>query len=195
MAINRIRCVWTGFPGGPGVSTFYSLQPSTDLGLLHGFFDGIKSYLPTDVTVTIEGSGDILDETTGNLTGGWTDNAPAAVAGLNESPVAAPAGFVVIWETGVVMDGTRLRGKTYIVPVGSTTFEANGSIQGDTLTTIRGVASSLAAENQLVVWHRPRAARAADGSRPAVTARAGGYASFSGATVRDFVAVLTSRRD
>lgn len=195
MGISRIRAIWTGFPGGPGVSTFYSLGPATDIPLIHGFFDAIQSILPADVTVQVEGTGDVIDETTGELTGAWSADTPAPVAGTDAGKYAAPTGFVVIWETGVVMDGTRLRGKTYVVPAAATMFAPDGSIDSETLTYLRGAAAGLAAENQLVIWHRPRAARAADGSRPAVTARAGGYASVSGATVHDFAAILTSRRD
>lgn len=195
MSINRIRCAWTGFVGGPGVSTFYSLDPATDLPLLHGFFDGIKTLLPDTVTITIEPTGDVLDETTGNLTGAWSEDGPAQVDGTVSGGYGAPMGLVVIWETGAIMDGTRLRGKTYIVPVSYSVYDVDGSIQIDALALARGVAQSLAAASGLVVWHRPRAARAADGSRPAVTARAGGYASISDATVHDKVAILTSRRD
>lgn len=195
MPISRIRAAWSGFIGAPGVSTFYSLNPATDLPLLHGFFEGLAGTLPDNVTITLEGSGDILDETTGNLTGGWTEDAPAPVSGTVPGVYAAPAGYVIIWETGVVMDAHRLRGKTYIVPAAQSVFQNDGSLYPDALLAIRGVAGSLAGDNQLVVWHRPRSARSADGSRPAVSARAGGYASVSGATVHDFAAVLTSRRD
>lgn len=193
--MSRIRAVWTGFVGAPGVSTFYSLSPSADLPLLHLFFDTIKTYLPQSVTVSLEGSGDNIDETSGDLLSGWTADTPTPVTGMWTGGYSAPAGAVVIWETGVVMDAHRLRGKTYLVPLGSQFFDGTGSPEIDALNLLRGAASSLAADNQLVVWHRPRAARAADGSKPAVTARAGGYASFSGSTVHDVAAILTSRRD
>lgn len=195
MTMSRIRATWTGFPGAPGVSTFYSLNPAADLPLIHGFFAALIGSLPADVTIQVEGSGDVIDETTGNLTGGWSDTAPAAVQGTSTLAYAAPAGFVVIWETGVVMDQSRLRGKTYIVPAAAEVFAADGSLSADNLPYLRGAAEDLAAANDLVVWHRPRAARAADGSRPAVTARAGGYSSISGATIHDIAAILTSRRD
>lgn len=195
MAINRIRAIWTGFNGGPGVSTFYSLSPATDLPLIHGFFTSLVSMFPDDVTIQIEGSGDILDETSGDLTGTWSDSAPAPVVGVNTGGYAAPTGIVVIWLTGVVMDGGRLKGRTFLVPCSGALFDVDGSVGAAGLATANGAASGLATASQLVVWHRPRIARAASGSRPAVTYRAGGYASMSGAVVHDFAAVLTSRRD
>lgn len=195
MAIHRIRVAWTGFPGAPGVSTFYSLNPASDVPLLHGFFSTLENCLPADVTIQVEGSGDVLDETTGDLTGAWSTDIPEYIQGVVGGGYAAPAGVCIIWETGAIMDSSRLRGKTYIVPTAALVYQTDGSIDPSWMATITGAAASLAAESNLVVWHRPRAARAADGSRPAVTARSGGYASISGATVHDKIAVLTSRRD
>lgn len=195
MAMNRIRAIWTGISGPPGVSTFYSLNPGADLPLIHGFFESIVGSLPGGVTITLGGEGDIIDETTGELTGAWSGTAPAESHGEGTPAWAGPAGACVTWLTGVVMDGSRLKGKTYLVPLQTLCYGSDGTIEPATLATLRGVASSLAEESQLVVWHRPRLARAADGSRKAVTARAGGYASMNGATVADKAAVLTSRRD
>lgn len=195
MAISRIRAVWTGFIGAPGVSTFYSLNPEVDVPLITGFFRGLITVLPLAVNITVDSSGDVLDETTGNLTGSWSMAAQEGQQGTCAGPYAAPVGMVVNWETGAVLDQSRLRGKTYLVPLCGSAFDANGTPIPEAVALVLGDAESLAAENSLVVWHRPRAARAADGSRPAVTARAGGYANIIGATVHDFAAVLTSRRD
>lgn len=177
------------------MSTFYSLNPASDLPFLHGFWTTLSSLLCLNTTITVEAVGDILDETTGVLTGAWSETAVEPVVGTSDAQYAAPAGAVIIWETGVVQDAHRLRGKTYVVPLAATAYAYDGSLTTDALTTVRGAADSLAAANDLVVWHRPRSARAADGSRPAVTARAGGYANITAATVHDFVAILTSRRD
>ena len=195
MTIDRIRCTWTGFPGAPGVSTFYSLAATADITTLHGFFQNIKPDLPADVTIEVPTSGDIIDETTGELTGGWSGGSGGTSTGEDSGTYPAPVGAAVTWETGVVMDAHRLRGRTFIVPLAGFSYGTDGTIDSAVLATLRGAAASLLTGTQFVVWHRPRAARAADGSRKAITYRAGGYASWSGSSVKDEAVVLRSRRD
>lgn len=195
MAMNRIRAVWSGFIGGPGVSTFYSTDVTNDLPRIYAFFNALVSMLPLAVSIQVENAGDIIDETTGRLIGSWIGSVQPPVQGTTGGAYSAPTGLVVNWETGVVQDGSRLRGKTFIVPAAGTAFADNGTLNDSARENLRVPAAALAAAGSLVVWHRPRAARPADGSRPAVTARAGGYASLSGATVADRAAVLRSRRD
>lgn len=194
MAIDRIKVTWTGFQGAPGVSTFYSLNAYNDLTQLHTFFAAVAGMLPADVRISFSGTGDILDETTGALTGSYAWDTPADVVGTNASDYAAPVGMIVDWETGVVQDGHRLRGKTFLVPLSGDMFATDGTPDASAVGTLQGAAAALAENGDLVVWHRPRAAKP-EVSIPAVTSRAGGYASISSATVPDLAAVLTSRRD
>lgn len=194
MSISRIKVTWTGFQGAPGVSTFYTENEAYDLSLIQDFFDAIKAMIPNNVTITFPGTGDVLDETTGAITGTWTSAAPAAVDGTNASDYAAPVGMCVNWETGVVQDGRRLRGKTFLVPLSGDMFDTDGTPDATAVATLLAAAQTLATGSYLVVWHRPRAAKSAV-TIPAVSSRAGGFASISDASVTDMAAVLTSRRD
>src|SRR5674476_946106 len=109
---------------------------------------------------------------------------------------AAPVGMCVDWNTGVVMDLHRLRGRTFVVPCSGAQFDVDGSPLSTAVSGLQSAGDALiAADGNLMVWHRPRAAKAADGSRPAVTARAGGYANVTTAHVPDKAVVLRSRRD
>lgn len=194
MAISRIKVTWSGFVGAPGVSTFYSIDQGVDVPLIRTFFSAIAGMLPADVTISFSATGDVLDETTGAITGTYTVAQPDNVEGTNASDYAAPVGMSVEWETGVIQDGRRLRGRTYLVPMTGDMFSADGSPDPTAVTTLLDAAQSLADDSHLVVWHRPRAAKTEE-TIPAVTSRTGGYASLSGATVTDAAAVLTSRRD
>ena len=70
-SLYRIRTAFTGFVGAPGVSTMYSLNPPTDLADLQALWTGLKGGMPTDVTISVLPSGDIIEDTTGALTGQW----------------------------------------------------------------------------------------------------------------------------
>ena len=196
MAMDRVRVIWTGFTGAPGVSTFYVDSGSTMAAAIGEFFTNVSGLLPNDVTIHVENSGDVIDETSGDLTGSWTASSVTDVTGTGGDYYAAPAGMIVDWFTGVVMDRKRLRGRTFLVPISNPQFAIGGGLVSACITGAQDAADALlAADGNLLIWHRPRAAMAADGSRPAVTARAGGYASVSSAHVPNLAAVLRSRRD
>ena len=196
-ALYRIRAAWTGFPGAPGVSTFYGLTSGTSLADLRAFFLSMAPSLPADVTIQVENTGDIIEDTTGALTGAWTDDPVLPVTGSAPPPYAAPVGVMLKWATDTIVDGHRLRGRTFLVPCAGGVFDDDGSINDADFTLFNGYATVLGAAviGNIVVWHRPRVARAADGSRPAVTARAGSHGLITACSVPDEAVVLRSRRD
>lgn len=195
--ISRVRAEWTGFPGAPGISTFYGISTSPPLAAIHNFFAAIVGLLPSDVSIQVAGSGDMIDPINGDLMGTWSGTAPALVTGTDTGVYSAPTGAIVHWLTGDVLDGHRLVGGTYLVPLAGAAFDLTGSIASTPLTTLRTAAQDYItyAGGSTVVWHRPRVAKAATAYKPAVTARAGGYSVFSAADVPDRAVVLRSRRD
>ena len=195
--INRVRIALTGFIGGPGVMTFYCLTPATFVTALRAFCQGMSNFFPNSVTMTVEASGDVLDSTTGVITGTWVAASQLPVVGQLTGKYAAPVGMLVIWTTDSVFDGHRLRGKSFIVPAGSTVFEANGAVTASNASLLTTASQALlaAAPADMVIWHRPRKARAADPTHPAVTYRPGGHSIVTGSRGSDKVAVLRSRRD
>lgn len=195
--INRVRVAFSGFNGGPGVSTFYCLDPAAFLPQLRNWLTNFTVLLPATVTLNIESSGDIIDSVSGNLTGTWTAAAPVPVLGTVTGAYAAPVGMVVNWLTGTVLDGHRLRGRTFMVPLSSGTFENNGSLETGILGGIRAASESLvvAVANNFVIWHRPRPAGTVNRRGEILPARAGGHAIVTSSRVLDKAAVLRSRRD
>jgi len=195
--LYRIRAAWTGFPGAPGVSTFYGLTSGTSLSDLRAFFLAIATQLPADVTVQVENTGDVIEDTTGALTGAWSDAPVLPVTGSAPPPYAAPTGVMLKWATTTIVDGHRLKGRTFLVPSAGGVFDIDGSINSASMAVLNGAATVLGAAvlGNIVIWHRPRAARPADGSRPAVTARAGGHGLITACSVPDEAVVLRSRRD
>jgi hypothetical protein len=149
------------------------------------------------VNLQVESAGDILEDTTGVITGAWTATPVLPVVGTGAALHAAPVGASVAWLTSTILDGHRLKGRTYLVPLGSDCFAGDGTLDGPRMANIAAAAVTFVAAEagDLVVWHRPRIATAATAYHPAVTARAGGHGLVTGSSVADVAAVLTSRRD
>jgi hypothetical protein len=202
MLIDRHRVNWNGFVGEPGVSTFYCVSTFPMNAALHSFFDAIKAYLPADVHINFEASGDILESTTGALTGTWVDAASPAVVGTDTSGYSAVSGALMRWVTNAVVSGRRLLGHTYLVPFGAGNYDTSGQVSSTAVTalTAAGVGLSGGLSGTMLIWERPRLARAAYTDRrgvthPAVTARGGSAAAVQTAACRAEVTELRSRRD
>jgi hypothetical protein len=182
--IYRVRTGWTGFIGGPGVTTMYFLDVATAVASVHTFWSELLSRFPTDVHLQVENVGDIIEDSTGEMTGAWSADAVGSLTGTGDGNYAAPAGCVVNWLTDTVTAGRRLRGKTFLVPLAGGTYDGDGSIGAASLSAIQAAADALVVgqSTSFVVWHR---GSGTDGSNGLVTS----------AKVNDFTAVLTTRRD
>lgn len=190
----RVKCNWTGFPGGPGISTFYlaGSYPTGSIAAIRTFFDAIKAFLPNTVSVQVSGSGDLIEDTTGALGGTWADTTPAVVVGTSASGYAAPTGMQVQWKTGAIVGRRRAVGKTFLVPLANI-FEPGGTPLGTTVTSITAAANALltATTPALLVWSRPFEPEEGD-ERPA---RLGSSHAVTSVNVPDKAVVLRSRRD
>jgi len=192
--INRIPVTWTGFPGGPGVSTFYATNAALMLNGLEMFFTALVDYLPSDVVITLPETGDVIDPVSGELTGTWTEAARDPIAGGAGGAYAAPVGIAYTWHTDTVVHGHRLTGRTFIVPTAGTVFDSDGSIATAWLGAL-GSAGDLMVSGtggSFVIWNRPVTASPGP---PVREARAGGFSEVISATLSDKAAVLRSRRD
>lgn len=202
-ALHRVRVGCTGMTGGPGVSTFYALDGAALVPFLQTFYTTLVNATPLGVTYRIENSGDIIEDTTGALTGTWVGGTAVPFAGSDIHNYAAPVGFVAQWQTNAIMDGSRVRGRTFVVPASREIFQDNGTLADAfaTQTMVDGDAMITSAAGNFVVWHRPFAGRTAvpaSGTHKAITAKAshlGGHAIVTACVVRDKAAVLRSRRD
>ena len=94
--IQRQRVVWSGFKGGPGLSTFYFTDAASSQAALHDFFTGMLGSIPPDVHLHIEPGGDVLDDTNGTLLGVWAGTLQADMqGGAPDAPYAGPADCLV----------------------------------------------------------------------------------------------------
>lgn len=200
--LQRQRVVWTGFPGAPGLSTFYFADAAASQSALTTFLNAIKGLLPPDVTLTIEPGGDVLNDANGVLTASWAGTLQTPVSGTGGAPHAGPAGMITRWETATIRAGSRLRGRTYLVPTTADVFDNPGNILPSQVSILAAASSTFvgAVTPNLLVWQRPRLARTAytDGHghvHKALAARDGSSAVVISSSVPNIAAVLRSRRD
>lgn len=197
MDITRITARWTGFPGAPGYSNFYFSAGWFDGGLfreeaemlatrVRNAFGGISAALPSSVRIEIEPEAVVLDSDTGMASEFINIDTPSVVEGQNNADFAGPVGAVVTWRTDDLRNGRRIRGRTFLVPLASVVFEADGTLDATWRERINDFADELrggVTDGDLGVWSRP------------VGGSGGVFATVTGHTVPDMAAVLRSRRD
>lgn len=180
--LQRIVCVWTGTSGLPGVSVFYGAAGGTANADIKAFFTSIKDILANPTSVAIPESGDLIDEVTGTLTGGWTNPSGAGtVTSAGSNIYAAGVGGYVVWNTAAIVGGRRLKGRTFLCPLNVGAYDTSGTLLATPRTTIVNAADTLVLAGQTRVWHRP-------GTTAGI-----GVVPFS-ASVPDQVTSLRSRR-
>lgn len=187
--LSRIKVRLSNFLGAPGVCTFHCLDPATWRPDLLDFWTAVGPLMPTGVVATIEAQGDLVDDATGDITGSWTEGSEVTKTGATGTGYSGASGACVTWNTTAVVNSRRLRGRTFLVPLGGGQYDSLGSLADSFLTTARPAATALCTTSagQMLVWARP--------FPPATGAtRAGSSSAVVSATIRDQAAILRSRR-
>lgn len=189
MSLNRVVVEYSGPQvKGNAVSVLHFLRTGTtppDVAALGTAFNIVKQLLPVGVTITIPAAGDVIDETTGTLTGTWATGTATNIACTGAATAAAGVGGCVTWNTSMVVNGRRLRGRTFVVPLNTGCYDNDGTLVADVLGVMNSFAAQVQAVTGFSVWHRPGALGPGSGISSVVTSY----------RVRDKVAMLTSRRD
>jgi hypothetical protein len=186
VTIDKQTTLWTGFPGAPGYTVLYwNDVTGPNLVALQAFWAGIMDRLPTNTTIQVQNSGDRIDENTGAVVGSWAGPSQVSLVGTMGGAYSAPSGAHINWRTSAIINGRRLKGRTFLVPLGGAAYDSDGTLAAATLTDLRANLATFvtAAAADLRVWHRP--VGGAGGSAGVVTA----------ADIPDKTAVLRSRRD
>jgi hypothetical protein len=136
------------------------------------------------VQISVPNTGDLLDSATGELTGVWTDGTAGTVFCTGAGAFAAGVGLRLQWLTATIANGRRVRGATYIVPVGGSTFDDDGTLANGVVAEVQNAANALITSQAgaLTIWTRPK------GATP------GGTASVVNSRVDDTISWLRSRR-
>lgn len=184
--LKRLRIVWGG-PGivGPGVTTLHFLDTVTNPGaVMSTFFGGQLALFPVGTTIEIPQSGDIIDSATGEIKAAWSAGGSFNLVGTGTGVFQSGVGARVVWNTGARSGGRLVRGTTFLVPLVSSKFTANGALDPTVANAIRTAANVVltSTSNGLVVWTRPK------------NGAGGGFATSTSSNVPVGVTWLRSRR-
>lgn len=195
MALYRIKARWTGFTGSPGYSIFHFQIPvdpnptdaQTHANDVRQFFFAMQAYYPTSVRIQVESTVEVINESDGKLEDMVTLATPLSpVQGADSGAYSSAVGACVTWDTTGIRAGRRVRGRTFVVPLGTTAYATDGTLSTTFQNAITAAAAALIdGQAALSVFARPSGPGATDGSAYGVT----------GARVADKTAVLRSRRD
>lgn len=199
----RVKTKWSGFSGAPGYTVLHfrdfgagdggggdasAASALAAVNRVSSFFTAARTALASTVTLNIEPEVDVLEDTTGELVTSFTTPTQAPIFGNNSGNYSAATGAVINWKTGGVRNGRKIRGRSFLVPVGGSGMDAAGLLAAGARTAILNAGIALvdpAGSPDLVVYARPSGPGATDGQAALVT----------GVTVPNLLAVLRSRRD
>jgi len=179
------------------VSTFYGLDGGVLLAEVQALYVKVAPTTPVDVTFSFPSAGDIIEDTTGVITGSWAGAVYAPIPGSAAGTYAAPVGLLFRWTTGTIADGKRVRGRTFIVPSIGNIFSASGQVDPAVVSAFDAALAAFVVANaaNFVVWHRPYAGRLATAKLKARVAHPGSHAVVTGSGTSTKAVVLRSRRD
>jgi hypothetical protein len=196
--ILRVKVNWTGFIGSPGYTNLHFrdfsegdvTQEMADGAVLRTdtWLDAWPVALPSVVSILVDPVVDVLNAENGQLEGSFNTSPDTARVGSGAGTYSAPTGMVVNWQTGVIKNGRRIRGRTFMVPITSTATDPTGTINNTVLTTLRTATATFIGVGPvgvLGVWSRPTPAAPESGL----------WATVNSFNIPDKCAVLRSRRD
>lgn len=203
VSIFRVVTNWQGFQGAPGYTNLFFRNIISDgapgsldergsallaQDRVHDFFSSVAGVLPDEVRLKVETTVDVLEDSTGELTGSFNAENLPIISGVNDAGYSAASGAVISWQTATIRKGRRIRGRTFLVPLSGASFTGAGRIGPNSVENIQQAANALvnpAGLNTFGVWARPSAKGASDGV----------WAPARAARTSDLPAVLRSRRD
>lgn len=197
-SLAKVTINWTGFQGGPGYTNLYFRNSTPGIitqavvnnaiTKVDTWLDTWMGNLPPPVSVGVNATVEEIDDANGNLVAFWQGTPAAAASGSDTGVYSAASGVCVNWYTNTVRNSRRIRGRTFVVPLGGTQYDTNGTIGTSRLDAWRPAAAALHAatgDARLVIWGRPNNVAGDNGVSAEVTS----------STINDKVAILTSRRD
>lgn len=193
VSLYRFRTLWTGFQGAPGYTNMFFATDTVTTGeatslaaSIRTFWLGVANLIPSDITLQIQADVQLQDAATSKVNGSLTIAQPAAVTPLGSGAYSAPTGASMTWHTGIFFNGREIKGRTYLVPLIGTAYEADGTLTASAQSSMSDAGSALITATGIKFVVRSPASQAASG---------GAAAHIASVAVKDTAAVLRSRRD
>lgn len=150
MSYTELVVVWSGVTGLPGYSKYRFIGELTGSQLnaaaanLGTWLNAIRPVIPLNVTLTIQpGASTHSDD--GTLTSELTiGTVPGPYVGSGLSTYSAASGAMILWNTGAINGGKKVRGRTYLVPATTGVLQNDGTILDATVTALTTAANVFA---------------------------------------------------
>lgn len=160
MPMFEVITDWSAENSRPGLSVMYFKSTgsiATIRQAIDTMYDTVQARMDSLTTWTVRTSGKIIDETTGTLTGFWSDATARAGAGtLSGSPVANAAQVLLRWRTNNIVNGRLLQGRTFVPGLSSSSTDG-GQLSSAALSAFEGAQAAFLTSvgSDMVIWHRP----------------------------------------
>lgn len=165
----QYRAVWSVPGGGTGYSVLHFTTAGTAAAAqiiadnVRAYFESIKGLFPDDVSISYES--EVLDlDDAGTLLAVWAVTPPSTTVGINAAVYSRAAGARVDWGTDTIVNGRRLAGRTYLVPLASVCFTTTGLLttvnQAEIVTKSQAFITATGLNRPLRVWSRTHATSA-----------------------------------
>lgn len=198
---------WTGVPS-PNISKFQfagSATPTSAGSLLvrlKAFGDGLIPYLPAAVSLTYQGTYQVFDEGISTPGGGaqlvdqgTASTVPPASVGTGTGVWSAVTGGWINWITTAFVNGRRVVGRTFLVPLANTpVFQTDGTLNDVFRNAVVANGNSLNNGSPAHVIYYNRGG-ASNPPKPTDKPHTFGWQAATACSVPDKAAVLRSRRD
>lgn len=201
MAVYRVRVRLDGWTGAPGLFTHYfqaSGSPSaadalTVANRVRAAWATTPGIWSNTVSLTVSPVVDLIDPLDGSLAGSYAVTPPAVINGsAGASPGPSEVAAVLTWDTGSVIAGKRVRGRTFVSPLQGGYTQTVGT-NSSVITGLNAVGVAMIGVTPplslpLQVWSRPVPAGKPGGPRN------GSVATVNVSYTGSVWAVLRSRR-
>lgn len=202
-SIMRVRARGSGWTGSPGLLTVYwrpgttggsAADASDVVARVRACLNSAKVAIHNSGSWLVSGQVDVLEDTTGELTGSFGVAGPALVTGTVAGEVyAASSQLLIQAQTGAVLRGRKVQGRTNIGPLGESSVSAgqpDGVITPNVVAAFVAMLTGGATASFPVVWSRP----VKDPTTHAILVNGTSF-PITGYTSAAYLAVLRSRRD
>jgi hypothetical protein len=173
MTLGIVRTSWIGTSGGAGLTQLVINHSETDqvaitaseaqgaVNAVRAYWDAIKALMPDELIFTVSPVVDQYDWGTGALIATVSAaTAPATVGGTASGTYSMAAGAKMVLQTTKILDGRRVRGGIFLVPMAAAAMSATGNVSSATRSTVDTAGNTMrtaltTAGVPLMVWSRP----------------------------------------
>ena len=141
----------TGYTGAPGwhrmkfIGSLTGAECTTVSAAMKAFYNSLLTITPAAAKMTWQQPAQVFSDTGVLLNEVTIPTLPSQLQFTGAGGYAGGTGAVVFWNTGALNGGHKVRGRTYLVPLTSNSYDSSGLITTAAQSTINAAAAALVA--------------------------------------------------